>query len=235
MKENAIRKINHVGKIGRIFSIIAMILVCIGLVGALIGTAAVLMIPDDLLRLDLTSGLRVTVDPSVVGLSADEMDLHDLEYFRFTLAGNDYTFHEASVEGSGITASDGKIILDADANIQEFSLRTLFVPMLAALLIIILALVTLVFVLRLCKAFEKCASPFEKTVIDRLIALACALVPWALFSGIADSTFQSLFSNQIHLSFRLDLGMVLVVLIIFALAFIFKYGAILQQESDETL
>lgn len=235
MKENAIRKINSVGKTGRIFSMIAMILACVGLVGVLIGTAAVLLIPKDLLRLDFTSGLRVTVDPTAVGLSADEMDLEGLEYFSLTLAGNTYTFHEASVEGSGITVSDGKIILDTDANIQEFGLRTLLVPMLAALLSIVLALVTLAFVFRLCKAFEKCTSPFEQRVIDRLIALACALLPWALFSGIADSTFQSLFSNQIHLSFRLDLGMVLVVLIIFALAFIFKYGAILQQESDETL
>lgn len=235
MKENAIRKINDVGKTGRIFSMIAMILACVGLVGLLIGIAALLLVPEDLIRLDVTSGLRVTVDPTAVGLSADEMDFEDLEDFHLTLNGNNYTFHEASVEGSGITVSDGKIILDTDASIREFGLRTLLVPMLAALLSVVLALVTLAFVFRLCKAFEKCASPFEQKVIDRLIALACALIPWALFSGFTDSLSQSVFSNQIHLTFRLDLGMVLVVLIIFGLAFIFKYGAILQQESDETL
>jgi len=32
-----------------------------------------------------------------------------------------------------------------------------------------------------------------------------------------------------------DLGMVLIILFIFVLAYIFKYGAVLQQESDETL
>jgi len=46
---------------------------------------------------------------------------------------------------------------------------------------------------------------------------------------------ESAMSGGIHLIFSIDLGVVLVVLIVLVLVSIFKYGAVLQQESDETL
>ena len=41
--------------------------------------------------------------------------------------------------------------------------------------------------------------------------------------------------DKMQLNLGIDLGMVLVIVIIFVITYIFKYGAVLQQESDETL
>jgi len=40
---------------------------------------------------------------------------------------------------------------------------------------------------------------------------------------------------MVAITFGIDFGVVLIILIVFALVYIFKYGAVLQQESDETL
>ena len=65
--------------------------------------------------------------------------------------------------------------------------------------------------------------------------LAVALIPWCIISSVSDSTFSSIVSGKPSFSLSVDLGMVLVVLVVLVLVYIFKYGAVLQQESDETL
>ena len=65
--------------------------------------------------------------------------------------------------------------------------------------------------------------------------LAYALIPWAFATSFKDAATESLIKGGNDFAWSLDLGVVLVVLVVFLLVYIFKYGAILQQESDETL
>ena len=98
-----------------------------------------------------------------------------------------------------------------------------------------LTLVTLYFVGALCKAFRYCESPFEETVTKKMQNLAFSLIPWAFFSSITEMVAQGSFTGKMELSVGIDLNMVLIIVLIFALVYIFKYGAVLQRESDETL
>ena len=95
--------------------------------------------------------------------------------------------------------------------------------------------ITLWFVGNLCKAFRDCQSPFEENVIKKMKHVAIALIPWCIISSVSDSTFNSIVSGKPSFSLSVDLGMVLIVLVVLVLVYIFKYGAVLQQESDETL
>ena len=98
-----------------------------------------------------------------------------------------------------------------------------------------LLLVGIIFAGRLAKSFRDCESPFEERVIRRMKQFAYSLIPWAVLSSISGSLDQRLWMAGGGLSFDLNVGMIVVVLVILALAYIFQYGAILQRESDETL
>ena len=60
------------------------------------------------------------------------------------------------------------------------------------------------------------------------------MIPWALVSVFTD-LFGTVFLMKGKLSFTININQLLPILILYALLFIFQYGAQLQQESDETL
>ena len=107
--------------------------------------------------------------------------------------------------------------------------------MLVLALNITMVMVTLCFISSLCKAFRDCESPFEENVVRKMRNLAYSLIPWAIFSTITNSVADSLLMNKVSVNFTVDLGVIMIVLVVFVLVHIFKYGAMLQQESDETL
>ena len=135
----------------------------------------------------------------------------------------------------GIKTEGGKIIADGAAAMTHITMRRLTGTLIVALITLAMSLVTVVFIRSLCKAVESCASPFEDNVIRRMTALAYSLIPWCIISSLSNSVFTSVFSNKVNINLGIDLGMVFVVLVVLALAYIFKYGAMLQRESDETL
>ena len=55
-------------------------------------------------------------------------------------------------------------------------------------------------------------------------------------SSIADNFITNLINvGNFELGISIDIKVVLVIILIFVLVYIFKYGAVLQRESDETL
>jgi len=59
------------------------------------------------------------------------------------------------------------------------------------------------------------------------------LIPWTVVSTVSDVVLYH--SERFPINFSVNINMVIVVLLVLALVYIFKYGAVLQQESDETL
>ena len=63
-----------------------------------------------------------------------------------------------------------------------------------------------------------------------------SLIPWTIISSIADNFITNLMNvGNFELGISVDFKVVLVIILIFVLVYIFKYGAVLQRESDETL
>lgn len=238
MKENAISKINKMGEVGGIITLVAKIFVILGLVLCLATTIGFAVLPEEFMQITVSGKAKIDMDVTSIGIPADEeietfvMDQEALEeaggYSSFDMNGAEYYVESMTVTEEGVQ-------VETAADDFALSLHSLVWLMLTATVDLVLTLITLYFVGALCKAFRYCASPFEETVTKKMQNLAIALIPWAFFSSITEMVAQGCFTGKMELSVGLDLNMVLIIVLIFALVYIFKYGAVLQRESDETL
>ena len=229
MKEQAIQKINKIGKISNIIALIAKILVGIGMVLTLVGAIICLAIPESLLSVSMKSDMVMEMDFSSVGVSFSEEEILAMqESIRMEMAGEEPEFTEIQI-------TESKMLMSGDVEQMSISMRDIAVILILVFVVLGMTFVTLVLVSALCKAFRDCETPFEENVIKKMQHFAYALIPWTVIATISNSITDSLMNHKISLRFTLDLGVILIVLAVLVLVHIFKYGAVLQQESDETL
>lgn len=239
-KEDAILKVNKLGNISNIVVRILKIIVIIGLVLTVAGTILVMALPKDLIKMDLGETADITIDVSAFGVELDEEGKEAmLEGFydgfyeedanvSMNLNGSEFEAVKAEVNDKGMFVE-----MAVDAYTIEF--RDLGIVCALGVITLVALLITLIFAGKLCKAFRDCESPFEENVVKQLNALAFSLLPWVVLDSLTESVTESIFTNTFNLFIGVDLGMVMIIFFIFVLAYIFKYGAVLQQESDETL
>ena len=102
-------------------------------------------------------------------------------------------------------------------------------------LVYIASIIFALFMFRnLMKIMSTCETPFAEDVIKRMTTFANSLVPVAILSMITKGFWESFNSGNMF-DFNIDFGVVLLVAVVYVLVMIFKYGAELQQEADETL
>lgn len=237
MKEDAISKINKMGRIATIITLIAKICIIMALIGVFAATVAAAFIPKDFLTVSTDSRFLVDISFSSFGkMLTDEELLQGRQEVEKIL-------EEEAADGAGyginaIDINNDSIYVDVTdtSNNIDFNLHSLVWVLLFVFFYLAMTLVTLFFIGFLFKAFQNCKSPFEQNVIKKMKNLAFSLIPWAVLSTVRDSVIRSFFTKSIQFNgIGIDLKIVMAVLIILALAYIFQYGAVLQQESDETL
>ncbi len=237
MKQEAILKINKMGKIATIITVIAKICIIMALIGIFAATVAAAFIPKDFLAISNENRFLIDISFSSFGKTlTDEEVLQGRQEVEKMLEeetadrATTYSINAMDINNDGIYI-DFTTVGD---NIY-FNLHNLVWVLLFVLFYLAMTLVTLFFIGFLFKAFQNCKSPFEQNVIKKMKNLAFSLIPWTVLSSVSGTVIRSFFSKSFQISFGIDLKIVMVVLIILALAYIFQYGAVLQQESDETL
>lgn len=252
MKEQAILKINKVGKISAIVATICKVLAIVGMVICLAGTIICLVLPKDLVKVTTLETVTTEVNYEALGIEVPQEKVEGVEELQdWMLQGYDVqveVVQHGVVSGSMTVTSNGQTFTPTEISIEDgvvktvmdsgnatATLRSVAGLMGVAMVALAMTIVTLTFVEGLCKAFRDCTSPFEENVIKKMQRLAYALIPWTIVSSLAESILTGAVTNSFQWSFSLDVGVVLVVLIVLILVYIFKYGAVLQQESDETL
>ena len=246
MKEDAIKRIHTIGRVGVIITNIYRVLIIVLMLIILVGTIGLFMIPKDLLTLQFDSTVNLQIDPSAVpGDSSDATVKNNLislsslfEAGSLFLVYADGTTIPITVSTLDTTQYEDGMHLDVRTTTPQT--RTLTMQDLAWLLVVVLlylvmSLVTICFIGSLCTAVRYCDSPFDATIIRRMTSFAFSLIPWVFLSSLVNSVSNSITTGGPHVSLSINLGMILIILVIFALTLIFKYGAVLQQESDETL
>ncbi|MBQ3546387.1 MAG: hypothetical protein IJA34_15595 [Lachnospiraceae bacterium] len=238
MKQNAISKINKMGQIGGYLTLVAKIFIIIGIVACLAGAVIFTIIPENFISINVSNNIGYSVDFSSLGIKFDESQIQEAQDMittngSITTSVNDngtkYIVNNSSITENGISG-------EATTENVTMNLSVLPCIFLAGSINIAMALVTLFFVGSLCKAFRYCESPFEENVIKKMQNLAISLIPWTIISSIADSFITNLINvGNFEFGISVDLNVVLVIILIFVLVYIFKYGAVLQRESDETL
>jgi len=252
MKEQAIQKINKVGKISAIVALVSKILVILGFVVCAISLVVCLVLPKDLVKVTTVGSMVTEVNYDALGIEVSDDEIQDWKDLQMELEDGENiqieTVRNGVMSGNLTVSSTGQTYIPTNVNVEEgtvtvdmespevvITLRSVVGLIITAMIALAMTIVTVTFVEKLCKAFRDCQSPFEENVIKKMQNLAYVLIPWTLISSISESIITSFMSNSFNFSFSLDLGVVLVVLIVLVLVYIFKYGAVLQQESDETL
>ena len=77
--------------------------------------------------------------------------------------------------------------------------------------------------------------PFDEPVIQRMTTFAWTLIVCAVVSCFARGAVSAVLSGWQRMSFNLNLTSVFTALMVFFLCMVFRYGAQLQKEADETL
>ena len=234
MKEVAIEKINKMGKVSLIITNIAKVLVIIGMVFTLIGAIICSVIPKDFVSINISGDAQVEVNFEAFGDLINENDLKEgLE--QASKNGN------ISVDGKGYVISnvskDGKkLLVDTGTKNQRIltmaSIRNVCI---SAFIYEVFVLITLFAVGALSKAVKNCETPFEENVIQKLKTFTYTLIPWVVADSVMTTAIKLFMGQSDSISVTVNMGMLMVVLTVYGLTYIFKYGAMLQQESDETL
>ena len=237
MKENVIKKINNIGKISNIVVWIIGIILTIGMIISLIAAVICFRLPEDTFTIDLDGKMDFTVNYEKLGLSdavfsgiesedwVDEEKNRKAGDFSIVFVDQEYKLKE-------IEYGDGKILMQTKVDSMGLNIRHIAILCLGAFLEMGITIVALYFVGAVCKEIRKCNSPFEENVVKKIRNLAIALLPWSILSSSLTSSMEKWTQGIAHIGISVDLGIILIVV---GLVYIFKYGAVLQQESDETL
>ncbi|MBE5880926.1 MAG: DUF2975 domain-containing protein [Lachnospiraceae bacterium] len=242
MKEKSIQKINKIGKIGGVIALICKILVALGIAILVLGSILCFCIPKDGVNYatEKTNIIEVDAEKLATDVTEEQLDKLKADLENEMTAEIESGAVDITVDGenfvpAAIERTEHGFKMIGVTNVYHMDFRDLAWGLLLLAVLLGLTQITLYFVGFLCKAFRDCESPFEENVIKKMQNLAYALIPWTFASSLSDIVVSNIFRESKSIALSVDLGVVLIVLVVFLLVYIFKYGAILQQESDETL
>lgn len=220
MKNANISKINTLGKVSRILLIIMRVALIIGIVGCLIITFAFMAVPKtDVITADGTVSAQIVVDceqlPSIFSGDILDLDENDID-FDFAGAGVKWVVDKNQVGNDFIYDIQGSLDVDESNAVIGGIVGTAAIGAVMCAVV----LIAVIFGGKFAKTLEVCSSPFEADVIESMKKFAFSLIPIGVIAIIADG---------------ISLVTVFIVIVVIMFAFIFKYGAELQKESDETV
>lgn len=239
MKENVIGKINNIGRISNVIVWICGILLAIGMVVSLIAAVICFRLPEDTLKVILNGEVDLSINYENLGMEKEQF----IEKGNGQQLGNKKTSMEDSGEFSiimmdqkygfnKIEHGDDHLLMKAEITEIELNIRNIAILCLGAFTEMGLTLIALCFLGTVCRAIRKCESPFEENVVKKIKNLAIILLPWSILSSVITSAMEKWTQGIVYVGISVDLGLILLIVV---LIYIFKYGAVLQQESDETL
>lgn len=231
MKQEIVAKINKFGKIGEVIAQISRIFVILGAVILLAAGIFMLAVPKDFIAMDYYVGMDMMVNLDAVGETITEDDMAELEADAYTVTTSDTEMVIVDVEADA--EANTLNVKFASEPTNMFNATKIVIFVLLQLLLMVVNFITITFIVKLCKEFKTCETPFAEGVIKRIKQVGFSLIPWCIVYPTAEAAADFMVTNNLNIS--IDIGMIIMVLVVLALAYIFQYGAMLQQESDETL
>ncbi len=235
-KENVVSKINKIGKAGTIIATILKVVCIMGIVAAAVFTIFSFCIPEKIVHLNKKTQAELVIDLNELELT-DSEKASDYVYSQIKEIENteEFSVNDTDFSVTEITYDDECISVNMETKETTMTSNNLAYLALTACLTCINALIIIIFVRRLFLSLKICETPFEENVIKKMKALAICLIPTLYLSDVFKSASNYFTFKTTTIDLGINLISVLVVLIVFTLVSIFKYGAVLQQESDETL
>jgi len=243
MESKTKRNINIIGKIGRIVTMILIVVMILASVGTAIATVFAATLPKEAINVTINGTAEIGTDGNLFKEFKEVLSLSQIEdkaelglvggadgTTSLIIAGDDDI-----LDGATLSETEKGYKVDFNAKTISISLGRIIYGLIATLVYLICIVVTLFMLRALMKSIEKCDSPFTEDIIKNMRKFGFSLIPFVVLKGIVSSVWSGLFSTGFDIGINLDFAMILVILVVFMLSMIFSYGAELQRQSDETL
>ncbi len=241
MKENYISRINKLGKYAGIVVNVLKGITIFAMVAVALIYIFVDMFAKSVSGIYLKDDLYVEMDLRDFGYIYSEVDRAeqeesaDLQWYSYQYAKE--SFGEATNKTMNIQlieAYTGQHYYGDGKQATSVLLKNVDTFLIAVMAYLILIFVTLVFIGRFFRALKNEESPFGQYIIKNMQKTAFSLIPWGLIGPMieVDGTKTA---SRISVLAGVNVATIFVIIVLLCLAYVFKYGALLQQESDETL
>ena len=225
MENSVKRKINVFGKVAKIFTMIIIVCLLVAEGFMLVGGIIVACVPKDSVTIDGVGAIDVNVNTEYFGL--------DGEQFYVNTGSGHLALGEISTGSLDVRNENGNLNVNGDFKNLHFDLNDGLKLIICGMIYVAAIVVALFFFRALMKQFMTCDSPFSEGVVRKMRNFAISLIPCTAVVMVMKSVIGSVFSHNFNFDF--DFIFAAFVLIIFVLTMIFKYGAELQKEHDETV
>lgn len=238
MKNINIKKINDLGTIGKIVSVIIKVIAIIALVISIILGVTAALAPDDYISTKGKIEFNTVTDCSspFISRSNEEDDGLSFKLKAFGIEVEpERIFRESEILGLKIKtesqdtqdSSNPDIVTTESLTTIEGNTGKLVKAFMIGVSVLIfifslLLIISISFAKKLFISLEKCDTPFSEEVVNNLSRFVYSLVPWGIFGFSANGLSGGV-------------GLVMVIVVVAILTSVFRYGAELQRESDETL
>lgn len=243
MKNSIKKKVNGIGLAGRIVSTILVVLMAAACFGLIVGGIALVVMPREAITIGVRSDIDFNVNKTLFGSFVKDLTEEQLNDINAKLEVDGKEFVDWKAENT-----EDRLTISGSTERMQLDLSRLSLAAFSGLVYCAALLVVFIFLNRLSTAFHRCDSPFDDLVIHRMNVFAWVLVGCAAAASVAEGLANSLLQRTVDLSFALNpsdmstgfdfsisFGPILIALIVLFLTIIFRYGAQLQKESDETL
>lgn len=233
------KKINTIGKAGRILATIAVVFAILSAIAITAGIGVTASLPKDALSVEVTGNADVTAKGEMLSSICDAI-VDSASGGKGKITVGDSNIAVGDVENSvpeGVEAkrTDKGIALSVNSKRLDVNVNAIIASLSLTLVNTICTIVVIFIIRKLMKSLEKCETPFCTEVIKNMKYFAYSLIPLAVLNGTSENAWDSLLSMGISLHLGIDLKIVFGILVVFMLIMIFSYGAELQKQSDETL
>ena len=236
MENSSIKKINTAGKVGYVISILLIICALLAMVAIGICTVGAFMISDNEINVKVATNINITSTGNFLEKIKSFVfigEIKDLSNLTEEVQEG-IKLDDKDISELRIVEENGGLNIDAKTNEITISMKKIIIALISGFVFLGSVVYALYTVKALMKSLKKCETPFSEEVIKNMSKFAVALIVVVVLKVILGGFFSS-FMTGTRYEFSLDLGSVLLVAVIYVLITVFKYGAKLQQESDETI
>lgn len=222
--ENNIRKINKMGKIGYIVSNICTIMLYVATVACIVAGVMLLAVSYDAIKVTTSHTAVVEVD------KANNSALVAFETDGMTVEIDGLTYDNISTE-----ETLAKSTTTAATTPYTYSLHDIYVVFFAGAAVCIVFSLLMKNIRDLFASFRDCETPFTAEISDKLHKTGLLFIPVMIGGWVITAIQKFISTGIVDITLNIDLTMVLLIVMVLTLSAVFRYGTMLQQESDETL
>ena len=229
MNNQLVRRMNTVGKVGRIITIIVIVLAIIASVAMAAAAVVVTVLPEDTISVNVSAQADVVLSDKIFGAINDTI----------VKEVNSSAPKQIDVGIGGVKVQaendNGNAVIHADA--EKFHLESgMLAPYIWIAMFNCIAFVVCAFFFNgLMKELSAAPSPFTEGVVRKMKFFALAILAASVATSLVNSFIPLLLTSGHIYTLSFNFISIIAVVIIFVLATVFRYGAQLQKESDETL